>query len=87
MVKFQYVKKIQKYLSYLHTIKHLSDFRGIFHFEEGAQVSSSIEKLYLKTFVSKSDFTADKVIIIIKIVIKVTGVLVSTMSGKHETIA
>lgn len=49
-----------KYMSYLHTIKHLSDFWGIFHFEEGAQVSGSVEELYLKTFVSKSDLTADK---------------------------
>lgn len=47
-------------MSYLHTIKHLGDFWGIFHFEEGAQVSSGVEQLYLKAFVSKSDLTANK---------------------------
>lgn len=46
--------------SYLHTIKHLSDLWGIFHFEEGAQVPRSIEELYLETFVSKSHLTADR---------------------------
>lgn len=46
-------------ISYLHTIKRLSDLWGIFHFEEGAQVSSCVVELYLKTFVSKSDLTAD----------------------------
>lgn len=50
----------------LHTIKCLSDFWGIFHFEEGAQVSSSVEQLYLKTFVSESNLTANKVITINK---------------------
>lgn len=54
------MKRVKKHVSYLHTIKHLSDFRGVFHFEEGAQVSSSVEKLYLKTFVSKGDLTANK---------------------------
>lgn len=47
-------------MSYLHTIERLGDFWGIFHFEEGAQVSSGVEQLYLKTFVSKSDLAADK---------------------------
>lgn len=45
--------------SYLYTIKRLGDLWGIFHFEEGAQVSSCVVELYLKTFVSKSDLTAD----------------------------
>lgn len=58
-------------MSYLHTIKRLGDFWGIFHFEEGAQVSSSVEKLYLKSFVSKSNLTADKVIGIVKNLSKV----------------
>lgn len=53
-------------MPYLHTIKRLSDFWGIFHFEESAQVSSSVEKLYQKTFVSKSNLTANKAIKIIK---------------------
>lgn len=46
--------------SYLYTIKCVCDFGRIFHFEEGAQVSSSVEKLNLKSFVSKGNLTADK---------------------------
>lgn len=49
-----------KYRSpYLDTIKRVCDFGRIFHFEEGAQVSSSVEKLNLKSFVSKSNLTAE----------------------------
>ena len=52
-------------MSYLHTIKSLSNFWGVFHFEDGAQVSGRVEELYLKTFVSKSNLTAEKVIDIV----------------------
>lgn len=44
--------------SYLNTVKDLVDFGGIFHFEEGAQVSCRVIELYLEPFVSKSDLTA-----------------------------
>lgn len=64
--------KIKKYLANLHTIKRLGDFWRIFHFEEGAQVSSSVEQLYLKTFVSESNLTAKKVIEIILNPCKIT---------------
>lgn len=46
--------------SHLYTVKRVCDFGGIFHSEEGAQVSSSVEKLNLKSFVSKGNLTADK---------------------------
>lgn len=44
--------------SYLDAVEHLADFGGIFHFEEGAQVSRRVVELYLETFVSKSDLAA-----------------------------
>lgn len=47
-------------VSYLHTVKHLCDFGGVFHFEEGAQVPGRVEELDLKAFVSKSHLAADK---------------------------
>lgn len=53
-------------MSYLHTIKRLRNFWGVFHFEEGAQVSRGVEQLYLKTFVAERHLTADKVELCIK---------------------
>lgn len=50
--------RIQNKTSYLNTIEHLIDFGGIFHFEEGAQVSCRVVELYLEPFVSKSNLTA-----------------------------
>lgn len=59
-VAFRMLNGIKYRTSYLYTIKRVCDFGRIFHFEEGAQVSSSIEKLNLKSFVSKGNLTADK---------------------------
>lgn len=58
--------RVKKYMSYLHTIKRLCNFWGVFHFEEGAQVSRGVEQLYLKTFVAECHLTADKVKLCIK---------------------
>lgn len=59
-VVFHMLNGMKGRTSYLYTIKRVCDFRRIFHFEEGAQVSSSVEKLNLKSFVSKGNLTADK---------------------------
>lgn len=48
--------------TYLNTVKRLCNFGRILHFEEAAQVPSSVKELYLKTFVSKSNLTAGKVL-------------------------
>lgn len=44
-------------LAYLNTAKRLSDFGSVLHFEQRAQVASSVVKLNLKAFVSKCHFT------------------------------
>lgn len=53
-------------MTYLHTVEHLGDFWGIFHFEERTQVPGGVKQLDLKAFVAKSHLAAHKMTEIIK---------------------
>lgn len=66
------IKEENKDMTYLHTVECLCDFWGIFHFEEGTQVPRGVEELDLKTFVAKSDLTAQKMTEITKNPNKIT---------------